>query len=168
MRSNVFHLARFCALPMLGAAFVGFVVLTSGAHAAEPVRQSSSAPSQIVVMLNQAKVIQLPEGASTVIVGNPMIADVTLLRNTKNMILTAKGFGETNLIALDGQGRSVGESMLRVTAPTSGLVVQRGLERETWDCTPRCQPTLMLGDSTKFATEAVGQIQLRNGATATR
>lgn len=118
-----------------------------------------------MVVLNQAKVIQLPEGATTVILGNPAIADVTLMRNTKSMILTGKGFGETNLIALDAKGKSVGESLLRVVGPGSGLVVQRGLERETWDCAPRCQPTLMLGDSTKFASEAAGQIQLRNGAT---
>jgi len=168
MRSNDFHRAHFRVLTMIVAAFAVFVVTISGARAAEPVKASASASAHIVVVLNQAKVIQLPEGASTVIVGNPAIADVTLLRNTRNMILTAKGFGETNLIALDGQGRSVGESMLRVTAPTSGLVVQRGLERETWDCTPRCQPTMMLGDSTRFASEAAGQIQLRNGATASR
>lgn len=168
MRFNDFSRARFRCLMMVGAMIAVPVLMGSASMAAEPVKPSASAPAQIVVVINQAKVIQLPEGASTVIVGNPTIADVTLLRNTKNMILTAKGYGETNLIALDGQGRAVGESMLRVTAPNSGLVVQRGLERETWDCTPRCQPTMMLGDSTRFATEAVGQIQMRNGATGGR
>lgn len=129
------------------------------AHAQEP------APSEaIMLVLNRAKVLQLPPNASTVVVGNPAVADVTLIRRTKHMVLTGKGFGETNLIALDAQGRSVGESVIRVAAPGNNLVVQRGMERETWDCSPRCQPTFSLGDSARFATENAAQMQARNAA----
>lgn len=122
------------------------------------------ASSAISLVLNKAKVLQLPSNAVTIVVGNPIVADVTMLKRSKHMILTGKGFGETNLIALDAQGRSVGESLIRVTAPTKNLIVQRGMERETWDCTPRCQPTFSLGDSTRFAGENAAQIQTRNSA----
>lgn len=129
------------------------------------VQAQDAQPSEsIQLVLNKAKVLQLPANASTVVVGNPAVADVTIVRRTKYMVLTGKGFGETNLIALDSQGRSVGESMIRVSASTNSLIVQRGVDRETWDCSPRCQPTFSLGDSNKFASENAGQMQSRNSS----
>jgi hypothetical protein len=56
------------------------------------------------------------------------------------------------------------ESMIRVSASTNSMIVQRGMERETWDCSPRCQPTFSLGDSNKFASENAGQMQSRNSS----
>lgn len=141
------------------------LVLVAALFGAGASQAQESAPSEaIMLVLNRAKVLQLPPNASTVVVGNPAVADVTLIRRTKHMVLTGKGFGETNLIALDAQGRSVGESVIRVAAQGNNLVVQRGMERETWDCSPRCQPTFSLGDSTKFATENAAQMQARNAA----
>lgn len=125
-------------------------------------------PSEAIrLVMNKATVLQLPPNAATVIVGNPAVADVTVIRRTKHMVLTGKGFGETNLIALDSQGRSVGESVIRVAAPAHSLIVQRGMDRETWDCSPRCQPTFSLGDSAKFASENAAQMQSRNASAAT-
>ncbi|MFN3889458.1 MAG: pilus assembly protein N-terminal domain-containing protein [Beijerinckiaceae bacterium] len=145
----------------------GALVLGLGAaliHAGGAQAQDAPASDAIHLVLNRAKVLQLPPNAVTVVVGNPAVADVTLVRRTKNMVLTGKGFGETNLIALDGQGRSVGESIIRVSASSQGLIVQRGMERETWDCSPRCQPTFSLGDSVKFASENAAQMQARNAS----
>ncbi|MBX9741301.1 MAG: pilus assembly protein N-terminal domain-containing protein [Beijerinckiaceae bacterium] len=122
----------------------------------------AAAAEIITVILDQAKIIQLPERTSTVIVGNPGVADVTLLKKNGRMIITAKGFGETNMLALDAQGNSIGESLVRVVAPEHALIVQRGLERESYSCNPRCQPTVNLGDTTRFMTETAGQVQQRN------
>jgi hypothetical protein len=142
-------------------------VLIAAMFGAAAANAQEAAPSEtILLLLNKAKVLQLPANASTVVVGNPAVADVTLVRRTKHMVLTGKGFGETNLIALDSQGRSVGESVIRVTAPASGLIVQRGMDRETWHCAPHCQPTFSLGDSGKFASENAAQIQARNASVA--
>lgn len=118
----------------------------------------------IEVVLDQAKVLQLPPNASTIIVGNPGIADVTMLRKNSQMILTGKGFGQTNMIALDADGNSVGESVVLVTGARHGLVVQRGMERETYSCAPRCQPTVSLGDESKFLTQTAGQVRARVNA----
>ncbi|MDB5572090.1 MAG: pilus assembly protein [Hyphomicrobiales bacterium] len=126
--------------------------------------QAHQGNETIMVVLDEAKVLQLPPSATTVIVGNPLIADVTMLKKTNQMVLTGKGYGQTNLIALDGRGKSVGESTLRVVGPQHGLVIQRGLERESYDCAPRCQPTARLGDSQKFTAEAVTGITSRNQA----
>jgi hypothetical protein len=122
----------------------------------------AGATESITVKLDQAKIIQLPEGTSTVIVGNPGVADVTLLKKKGRMVLTAKGFGETNMLALDAQGNSIGESIVRVVAADNALIVQRGLERESYSCNPRCQPTVTLGDTGRYLQEAAGQVQQRN------
>jgi Flp pilus assembly secretin CpaC len=128
---------------------------------------AARAGEEIVVLLDQAKVLQLPAGAATVIVGNPIIADVTMLKKTNQVVLTGKGYGQTNMIALDAKGAAVGESSVRVAAPSNGLIVQRGMERETWECSPRCHPTVRLGDAQKFMSEAAGQIGARNAAAST-
>ena len=119
----------------------------------------AAADDLIDVQVDQAKIIQLPEKTATVIIGNPIIADVTLLKGNNKMVLTGKGFGETNLIALDSGGNSLGESTIRVKTGFNGLTVQRGLDRESYSCAPKCQPSVVLGDTTKFAGDTAGQIQ---------
>jgi Flp pilus assembly secretin CpaC len=116
----------------------------------------------LAVMIDHAKVVKLPERTQTVIVGNPIIADVTVQRNGI-MVVTGKSYGVTNLIALDGAGTLLSESLISVQAPTESLVtVQRGLERESYSCTPNCQPSLLLGDANKYFGEVGGQATQRN------
>ena len=84
------------------------------------------ASERIAVVVDQAKVLQLPPNTATIIVGNPMIADVTMINRNQQMILTGKSFGQTNMIALDAKGNSVGESTVVVKGHRHGVVVQRG------------------------------------------
>ena len=118
----------------------------------------------IVVTLDKATILRLPQNATTVIIGNPSVADVTMIKKSNQMVLTGKGFGQTNMIALDSEGKSVGESNIRVVENKNNVVVQRGMERESWNCTPRCNPTVSLGDAPRFMTEGIGQVQARNGS----
>jgi len=113
----------------------------------------------LVVTVDQARVAKIPVSARTLIIGNPMIADVTLLKRGGTMIVTGKGYGETNLIALGADGNTVAESMIQVVGGTNELVVQRGLERESYTCAPRCQPTARLGDDSKYFGDVSAQIQ---------
>ena len=122
----------------------------------------ASSLETVVVMVDHAKVVRLPERAQTVIVGNPGIADVTVQKNGV-MVVTGKSFGVTNLIALDASGVLLAESLVRVSAASdSMLTVQRGLERETYSCTPVCQPSVQLGDAQKYFGEVGGQTNARN------
>jgi Flp pilus assembly secretin CpaC len=118
--------------------------------------------SPLVVTVDQARVVKIPPGVQTLIIGNPIIADVTLLKQGGAMIVTGKGFGETNLIALDAAGDPVAESMIRVVDGNNALVVQRGLERQSYTCAPRCEPTVKLGDDAQYFGAVAGQIQSRN------
>ncbi len=145
------------------AAGFGTMMLAAGLSPAGAAPQPTKAES-VIVMVDHAKVVRLPEKAQTVIVGNPAIADVAVQKNGV-MIVTGKSFGVTNLIALDASGTLLAESLVRVGADSdSMLTVQRGLERESYSCTPVCQPTAALGDASKHFTEVGSQASARNGA----
>lgn len=146
--------------PVLAAlSLAAGLVLAAPASAAPP--QPGNAET-VAVMVDHAKVIRLPERAQTVIVGNPAIADVSVQKNGV-MVVTGKSFGVTNLIALDAAGTLLAESLVRVGAAADSVVtVQRGLERESYSCTPTCQPSVQLGDSQKYFGEAGGQVSARN------
>ena len=125
--------------------------------------QAAAAETKTVtVTLDKAALVRMPPKAITLVVGNPSIADITVLKNNGMMVITGKSYGETNLIAVDLDGNPVAESIIRVTSGADAmLVVQRGAERETYNCAPRCLPVVQLGDGKVFA-DAVGQIQSRN------
>jgi hypothetical protein len=133
---------------------------------AAPAEATPGSRETVSVQIDHARVIKLPDRTQTVIVGNPSIADVTVQRNGV-LILTGKSYGVTNLLALDGAGALVAESMISVQAPSeSVVVVQRGLDRESYSCTPHCQPSILLGDATKFFGETSQQAQQRNSIAA--
>jgi hypothetical protein len=132
--------------------------LVFGAEAATPRALMS-------VMVDEAKIARIPDGTVTLVIGNPIVADVTMLKGTGSMVVTGKGFGETNLIALDAQGNIIDEKTVRVVPTGAVLVVQRGMERESYSCSPDCMPTVQLGDGRQFS-DASGQITQRNALTA--
>ncbi|WP_407520053.1 pilus assembly protein N-terminal domain-containing protein [Methylobacterium oryzisoli] len=124
--------------------------------------EAGTAGAVVSVSVDNAKIIRLPERTATVVVGNPIIADVSLQRNGI-VVLTGKSFGSTNLIALDGSGTMLAESFITVQAAGSSVVtVQRGLERESYSCTPACQPAVQLGDAQRYFNEVSGQAGQRN------
>jgi Flp pilus assembly secretin CpaC len=134
-------------------------VLAAGAALAAP---QSGALESVMVLVDHAKVVRLPEKAQTVIVGNPAIADVAVQRNGV-MVVTGKSFGVTNLIALDAAGTLLAESLVRVGAASdSVLTVQRGMDRESYSCAPECQPSVQLGDAQKYFGQVGGQASSRN------
>jgi Flp pilus assembly secretin CpaC len=143
-----------------GLCLIGFMLafpVSGGAFA-----QTAGQIETVIVNLDHARIIRLPEKTQTVIVGNPIIADVVVQKNGI-MVVTAKGFGETNLIALDATGNMLAESKIIVKAARDSVVtVQRGMERESYACAPACQPAIQLGDNQKFFAETGGQTTARN------
>ncbi|MGO9023521.1 MAG: pilus assembly protein N-terminal domain-containing protein [Beijerinckiaceae bacterium] len=122
-----------------------------------------AAPGEtLLVKVDQAQPVKVPAGTQTLIIGNPTIADVTLVKQGGVMVVTGKGYGETNLIALDAAGDPVAEKMIKVVAGDDALIVQRGLDRQSYTCAPRCQPTVRLGDETKYFGEVAAQVQAHN------
>lgn len=144
--------------PAWAVAFSLAMALLHGAVA----RAAPQEGEAVLVLVDHAKVVRLPERAQTVIVGNPAIADVSVQRNGV-MVVTGKSFGVTNLIALDAGGALLAESLVRVGAASDAvLTVQRGMERESYSCTPVCQPSVQLGDAQKYFGEVGAQSTSRN------
>ena len=116
----------------------------------------------VTLVIDHARVLRLPDQTQTVIVGNPIIADISAQRNGI-VVLTGKSYGRTNLIALDPLGSILTETAITVQAPSESMVtVQRGFDRESYSCTPDCQPSLLLGDATKYFSDVGGQAGQRN------
>ena len=98
------------------------------ASAASPVESGDP----IRVFLDQAKLLKLPSGTATLVVGNPLIADVAV-QSGGTLVVTGKGYGNTNMIALDRSGSVIMEHQIEVQGPQgSVVVVHRGVERETY------------------------------------
>ena len=123
-------------------------------------------PAAIVmqVVLDQATLVRLPERVATIVIGNPLIADATV-QNGGMLVVTAKGYGTTSLVALDRGGNVLLERSIEVVGPRDNvLVVYRGINRESYSCTPDCERRITLGDSTQFFGETVGQTVARTGS----
>ena len=121
------------------------------------------ASDMVTVSLDKAKLLRYPPTTETIVLGNPIIADVTMLRGSGTLVLTGKSFGETNLVLLDRTGGIVGQFDLRVEPPANLLTVQRGMDRESYSCAPRCQPAVSLGDASAFLGSSIAGVNQRNG-----
>src|SRR5215470_9222226 len=114
-------------------------------------------PDSIAVNVDQAKLVKLPGKVATIVVGNPMIADVTLQPGGL-IVVTGKGYGATNFIALDRGGEVLVDRVIQVEGPSDQLVtVYRGVERETYSCMPICQRRMTLGDGDNYFKSVIGQ-----------
>lgn len=95
------------------------------------------------VEIDQAQRVQLRGPAGSVIVGNPEIADVTVV-DSNTLYITGKGYGVTEIVAVDPIGRTVFQSQVVVTAGSgSGRVrVWRGGEATEMACAASCSPSV--------------------------
>jgi Flp pilus assembly secretin CpaC len=118
---------------------------------------TKAASESVVVLLDQAKLVKLPDRVSTIVVGNPLIADVSLQAGGV-MVVTGKGYGVTNLIALDRSGATLMEQKIRVQGPQDTVVtLYRGIQRESYSCTPKCEPRITIGDTQPYFGQTLSQ-----------
>jgi Flp pilus assembly secretin CpaC len=100
---------------------------------------NATPPVGIRVMLNQAKIVKLSHSAATVIIGNPEIADATV-RDSQTLVLTGRGFGQTNLVILDAGGNPILDERIAVSRENgAALRIYRQAEIETLSCEPYCE-----------------------------
>jgi len=124
---------------------------------------TTAAAADIGVVLDQARLVKLPERVATLVIGNPLIADATIQAGGL-LVITGKGYGITNIIALDRGGVVLMEKTIEVVGPRADVVVvYRGINRETYSCAPACEPRIMLGDGEKYFEGAISQSTNRSG-----
>jgi Flp pilus assembly secretin CpaC len=137
---------RRCAL----AFFVG-ILLCPAAAVAGPSDDS------VAVNVDQAKLVKLPERVSTIVVGNPLIADVTMQPGGM-VVVTGKGYGATNFIAMNRAGEILVDRVIQVQGPTDRVItVYRGVDRESYSCMPICQRRVTLGDGEAYFKSTIDQ-----------
>lgn len=119
------------------------------------------------VQVDQARIMRLPPGVATVVIGNPLIADASL-QSGGILVLTGKGYGRTNLLALDHGGHVVLDTAVQVALPHAAdvVVVYRGSERESYSCAPECARRITLGDAPSYFDATQKQISARLGQAA--
>jgi Flp pilus assembly secretin CpaC len=111
----------------------------------------------IAVNVDQAKLVKVPARVATIVVGNPLIADVALQAGGV-IVVTGKGYGATNFMAVDRGGEVLVDRVIQVEGPSDQLItVYRGLDRESWSCMPICQKRVNLGDGEAYFKSAMEQ-----------
>src|SRR6202162_4537311 len=149
-------------------AISGFGLLAMAMLVWPAVAFAETAPDAIAVNVDQAKLVKLPTRVATIVVGNPLIADVTL-QSGGIIVVTGKGYGATNFIAMDRSGEILVDRVIQVGAPTDQVVtIYRGVERESYSCLPMCQRRVTLGDGNDYFKSAMDQAgSLSSQATGT-
>ncbi|MFY9599196.1 MAG: pilus assembly protein N-terminal domain-containing protein [Pseudolabrys sp.] len=125
---------------------------------------ASAQSETVTINLDQAQILQLPDRVATIVIGNPLIADATL-QSGGVLVVTGKGYGATNLQALDRAGRVLMSKTVQVLGAGTDdiVVVYKGVERETYSCASDCQRRITLGDSTAYFNANLAESAARNG-----
>jgi Flp pilus assembly secretin CpaC len=101
----------------------------------------------LIVHVDQAKLLKLPERTATLVIGNPLIADA-VVQPGGIVVITAKSYGTTNLVALDRSGVALMDQPVQVAAPSDVVVVvYRGVDKESYSCAVTCERRLTIGDA---------------------
>ncbi len=131
------------ALSVLAVGLAGSVLVPPSA-AADKV-------PMLTVGLDRVVNVRLWGAASTVVVGNPAIADVNLV-NGRSLLITGHAVGQTSIMVLDSSGRETFHQTILVGPADAGHVsVQRGAQATDYSCSPRCERLVATGGAAAAA-----------------
>lgn len=119
----------------------------------------------VAISMDEVRTITFPKPVATVYVGNPAIADVNMI-DSRHAFLLGKGFGNTNIVALDHQGDQVSNTYVSVMArEASTVTLQRGPGRLTYSCSAsHCEATPEPGDAKPDYDAVNGEINTHQAA----
>jgi Flp pilus assembly secretin CpaC len=146
MRNHYFTRSRLVAVALVGV----FAV------------PATSLAAEFMVPMDQVRMVTFRAPVSTVFVGNPQIADITVVDSTR-IFLMGKNFGTTNLVALDENGNQISNDRITVQTRTGDVVtLHRGKSQTTVACiADRCQNAPLPGDSAEDFSAVSEQIAAR-------
>lgn len=112
----------------------------------------------VTVPIDQARIVTFKQPVSTVYVGNPSMADITVIDFHRVFVL-GKAFGTTNIIALDASGKTVSNDPLTILGHMASTVtLNRGSNQFTYACAgSRCEAAPVPGDTTQYYQPVMGQ-----------
>jgi Flp pilus assembly secretin CpaC len=120
---------------------------------------SADAGGALSVPLDEVRVLSFAKPVATLFVGNPAVADVTIIDN-RHAFVQGKSFGATNIVALDAAGRQIANQHIVVAGSGAAVVtLQKGANQTTYACAAsRCQPSPAPGDGRDSYDAASDQI----------
>lgn len=126
---------------------------------AAPVLAGPASAGGLSVDLDQVRTITFRSPVSTIYVGNPSIADINMI-DSRHAFVLGKGYGTTNLIALNRSGVSIVNEQITVLGEQGSTVtLNRGAQRMTYNCASRsCEPVPVPGDAKDAFDAANGQL----------
>lgn len=144
--------ANFVRNTLAGLGLLGCLALASLGSAT-----TAKAGADVKVPVDQARIVELAGEPGTVIVGNPVIADVTL-RNGNLMIIQGKAYGETNIIVLTPDGEQIANMDVVVQARNkNALWIYSSAGRRSFRCMPFCEGEVNTGDEAEFFKQLTSQ-----------
>jgi hypothetical protein len=120
----------------------------------------------VALALDEVHTLTFKNPIATVYVGNPSIADVTMI-DARHAFVQGKSYGRTNIVALNHDNVQVFNTYVSVTGGEgSGTVIlNRGAQRITLNCGGgRCVPTPMPGDDQKAYDTENSQVSSHQNA----
>jgi Flp pilus assembly secretin CpaC len=130
-----------------------------------PATLSAARADDINVSLDEVQTVTFPRAVATVNVGNPAIADITMI-DARHAFIQGKSYGSTNIIALGKEGEPVSNTHVSVMGRQTATVrLQRGTQRTTYNCTEsRCEVAPQPGDGKDAFETANGQANAHQDA----
>lgn len=114
--------------------------LLAGALIALSATAAVAASGSMTVEYKQSRRIALGGPAANVVIGDPNVADVTMV-DARSIIVIGKGYGSTDVLVLDSGGRTLLDSRVTVVASDDARVtVYQGAASADFSCARRCQP----------------------------
>jgi Flp pilus assembly secretin CpaC len=116
-------------------------VLLAAALLAGPV-VAKAQDGALNVEIDRSARVQLRGAAASIIVANPQIADVSMV-DANTLFIVGKGYGVTEVVAVDGVGRTLFQREIVVSGGATGLVrVWRGAQATEMTCGASCSPSV--------------------------
>ncbi|MHA1524611.1 MAG: pilus assembly protein N-terminal domain-containing protein [Alphaproteobacteria bacterium] len=152
-------------LALVLAALMMPLVSLGPAHAGATGKAGTS--ELLLVAVDEARIVRLNRDPASVVVGNPLIADV-VVQEGGLLVIVGKNYGTTNVIALDENGNELTNMDVNVrTGGRNAVSLFRGTARMSYNCSPRCETELDVGDDGdhfEAIQKAIGnKLKLSNG-----
>ncbi len=147
-------MGTFTRLPRFAGALAGLSALLLAG--------SACASGSFAVATDEVRILNFPQPVATVYVGNPSIADVTVV-DANRVFLLGKNFGTTNIVALDNKGNEVFNKSVTVYGRSAGTVtLQRGTAKITYACAgSHCEIAPIPGDDKEPFEAVTSQMEKR-------
>ena len=156
LRASVLTLA----LPLIAAPAFAQVCHPAPVHHHHAVhaRKVEHQAMGVGVVIDQARLVSFDAPVKTVFVGNPTIADISMV-DPQHALVLGKTFGLTNLVALGKDGKQISNQQVVVSNNGAAVTVNRGGEQFDYMCThAHCETDPRPGDPNAFVTGTQGAV----------